>query len=70
MAAWIRDDRARPMEIAFDTRAFVVTRLRNSQPLATAMTAISILAMAMVIYLFGGFVDSPNETKPSFTKQE
>ena len=25
------------------------------------MTAISILAMAMVIYLFGGYVESPNE---------
>ena len=25
------------------------------------MIAMSILAMAMVIYLFGGFVDSPNE---------
>ena len=25
------------------------------------MTAMSILAMAMVIYLFGGYVDSPNQ---------
>jgi hypothetical protein len=25
------------------------------------MTAMSILVMAMVIYLFGGYVDSPNE---------
>jgi hypothetical protein len=25
------------------------------------MTAMSILAMAMVIYLFGGYADSPNE---------
>ena len=71
MAARTRDDRAtRPMEIAFDARAFAITSLRNSQPLPTAMTAMSILAMAMVIYLFGGYVDSPNETKPSFTKQK
>jgi hypothetical protein len=27
------------------------------------MTAMSILAMAMVIYLFGGYVDSPNEER-------
>ena len=27
------------------------------------MTAISILRMAMVIYLFGGYVDSPNERR-------
>jgi hypothetical protein len=42
------------------------------------MTAMSILAMAMVIYLFGGYVESPNEhpdhhgpdylPKHSFTK--
>jgi hypothetical protein len=47
------------MEIAFDARAFAISRLRNSQPLPTAMTAMSILAMAMVVYLFGGYVDSP-----------
>ena len=29
------------------------------------MTAMSILAMAMVIYLFGGYVDSPNEERIS-----
>ena len=29
------------------------------------MTAMSILAMAMVIYLFGGCVDSPNEERIS-----
>ena len=29
------------------------------------MTAISILAMAMVIYLFGGYVDSPSEPRIS-----
>jgi hypothetical protein len=58
------------MEIAFDARAFAVTGLRNTQPVPTAMTAVSILAMAMVIYLFGGHVDSPNEAKPSFTKQK
>jgi hypothetical protein len=55
------------MEITFDARAFALTRLRNSQPLPTA--AMSILALAMVIYLFGGYVDSPNETTPSFRKQ-
>ena len=46
------------MEIAPHARAFAVTSLRDSQPVPTAMTAISILAMAMVIYLFGGYVDS------------
>jgi hypothetical protein len=58
------------MEIAFDARAFASTRVRNGQPLPTAMTAMSMLAMAMVIYLFGGHLDSPNETKASLTKQE
>jgi hypothetical protein len=29
------------------------------------MTAMSILAMAMVICLFGGYVDSPNEERIS-----
>jgi hypothetical protein len=29
------------------------------------MTAMSILAIAMVIYLFGGYVDSPNEQRIS-----
>jgi hypothetical protein len=29
------------------------------------MTAMSILAMAMVIYLFGGYVDLPNEERIS-----
>jgi hypothetical protein len=29
------------------------------------MTAMSILAMAIVIYLFGGYVDSPNEQQIS-----
>ena len=27
------------------------------------MTAMSILAMAIIIYLFGGYVDSPNEER-------
>jgi hypothetical protein len=58
------------MEIALDARAFAITSLRNSQPPPRAMTAMSILAMAMVVYLLGGYVDSPNETKPSFTKPE
>jgi hypothetical protein len=44
------------------------------------MIAMSILAMAMVIYLFGGYVDSANEqristadgpsARPSITKQK
>ena len=51
------------MEIASHARAFAVTSLRESQPVLTAMTAISILAMASVIYLFGGYVDSPNEQR-------
>jgi hypothetical protein len=29
------------------------------------MTAMSILATAMIIYLFGGYVDSPNEERIS-----
>jgi hypothetical protein len=58
------------MEIEFEARAFAIPRLRNNQPLPTAMTAMSILAMAMVVYLFGGYVDSPNRTKPSFTNQK
>ena len=66
MAARDRDDLGTPaMEIASHARAFAVTSLRNSQPVPTAMTAISILAMAMVIYLFGGYVDSPNEERIS-----
>jgi hypothetical protein len=31
------------------------------------MSAMSILAMAMVIWLFGGYVDSPNERRISTT---
>jgi hypothetical protein len=53
------------MEIASHVRALAVTSLRDSQPVPTAMTAISILAMAMVICLFGGYVDSPNEQRIS-----
>jgi ABC-type Fe3+ transport system permease subunit len=33
------------------------------------MTATSILAMAMVIYLFGGYVDSPDEQRISTAVQ-
>ena len=66
MAARDRDDLGTDaMEIAFDARAFAVTSLRHSQPRPTAMTAMSILAMAMVICLFGGYVDSPNERRIS-----
>lgn len=66
MAARDRDDLGtRAMEIASYARAFAVTSLSDSQPVPTAMTAISILTMAMVIYLFGGYVDSPNERRIS-----
>ena len=62
MAARDRDDRGiRPMEIASHARAFDVTSLRDSQPVPTAMTAMSLIAMAMVICLFSGYFDSPNE---------
>jgi hypothetical protein len=62
MAAWDRDDIGTgEMEIAFDVSPFAIAGFRNSQPLQTAMTAMWILAMAMVIYLFGGYVESPNE---------
>jgi len=53
------------MEIAFDVSPFAIAGFRNGEPLRTAMTAISILAIAMVIYLFGGYVDSPNEQRIS-----
>ena len=66
MAARDRDDLGtRAMESAPHARAFAVTSLRDSQPVPTVMTAMSILAMAMVIYLFGGYVDSPNEQRIS-----
>ena len=29
------------------------------------MNTIAVLAMALVIYLFGGYVDPPNESRPS-----
>jgi hypothetical protein len=62
MAARDRDDIGTgAMEIAFDVSPFAIAGFRNSQPLQTAMIAMSILAMAMVICLFGGYVDSPNE---------
>jgi hypothetical protein len=66
MAARDRDDLGtRAMEIASHARALAVTSLRDSQPVLTSMTAISILAMASVIYLFGGYVDWPNEQRTS-----
>ena len=62
MAARDRDDIGTgAMEIAFDVSPFAVAGFRNSQPLQAVMIAMSILAMAMVICLFGGYVDSPNE---------
>ena len=62
MATRDRDDvRASAMEIAIDARSLPITSLRNSQPLPIAMTAMSILAMVMIIYLFGGYVDPPKE---------
>ena len=51
----------RAKEIAFDAGASALTSLRNLA-IKTAMNAISILAMALVICLFGGYVDSPNDT--------
>ena len=64
MAARIRDDLGPDaMEMAFDARALSITCLCNSQPLPTAMNAMSILAMAMVIYLFGGYIDFPDEPR-------
>ena len=64
MAVRDRDDLGtRAMEIASHAGAFAVTSLRDSQPVPTAMTAMSILAMAMVICLFGGYVDVPNEQR-------
>jgi|GEM_PF-6970223 len=66
MAARVRDDLGPDgVEIAFDARAFAVTSLRDRQPLQTGMSAMSILAIAMVICLFGGYVDSPNEQRIS-----
>ena len=66
MAARDRDDLwTRAMEIASHARAFALTSLRDSQPVPTAMIAMSILAMATVICLFGGYVDSPNERRIS-----
>jgi hypothetical protein len=34
------------------------------------MTAMAILAMAMVIYLFGGYADSPDERQTSDGKAQ
>ena len=66
MAARDRDDFGTgAMEIASHARGFAVTSLRHSYPRPTTMTAMSILAMAMVICLFGGYVDSPNERRIS-----
>jgi hypothetical protein len=66
MAARDRDEIGTgAMEIAFDVSPFGIAGFRNSQPLQTTMTTMSILAMAMVIYLFGGYVDSPNEERIS-----
>ena len=66
MAARDRDDVGTgAMEIAFDVSPFAIAGFCNSQPLPTAMTVMSILATAMVICLFGGYVDSPNERRIS-----
>jgi hypothetical protein len=64
MAARDRDEIGTgAMEIAFDVSPFAISGFRNSQPLQTAMIAMSILAMAMVVCLFGGYVDSGNEQR-------
>ena len=66
MAARVRDHLGpEGVEIAFDASAFAVTSPRGRQRLQTVMSAMSILAMAMVIYLFGGYVDLPNERRIS-----
>ena len=64
MAARVRDHLGpEGVEIAFDASAFAVTSPRDRQRLQTVMSAMSILGMAMVTYLFGGYVDSPNEQR-------
>jgi hypothetical protein len=69
MAARDRNDLGTlAMEIASHARAFAVTSLRDNQRLPTAMTAISILAMAMVICLFGGYVDYEKRQKDECPK--
>ena len=71
MAVRDRDDIGTgTMEIAFDLSPFAIAGFRNSQPLQTAMIAMSILAMAMVICLFGGYVDSPDEHPISTAARE
>jgi hypothetical protein len=64
MAVWDREHSGTgAMEIAFDVSPFCIAGFRNTQPMQTAMMAMSILAMAMVIFLFGGYVDSGNEQR-------
>ena len=69
MAARDRDDIGTgAMEIAFDVSPFAIAGFRNSQPLQTAMIGMSMLAM--VICLFGGYVDSPDEHSVSTAARE
>jgi hypothetical protein len=69
MAPLDRDDiGAGAREIAFDVSPFAIAGFRNSQPLQTARIAMS--RLAMVIGLFGGYVDSPNEHPISMATRE
>jgi mannose/fructose/N-acetylgalactosamine-specific phosphotransferase system component IIC len=53
MAARDRDEIGTgAMEIAFDVSPFAISGFRNSQPLQTAMIAMSILAMAVAFSIF------------------
>ena len=69
MAERDRDDiGAGAMETAFDVSPFTIAGFRNSQSLQTAMIAMWMLAM--VICLFGGYVDSPDEHSISTAARE
>jgi hypothetical protein len=59
------DAEARAIEAAFDVHAFALGRSLNDPRLCAIMTGMSILAMAMVICLFGGYVDPPEEPRIS-----
>jgi len=56
------------MEIAFDVPAPAIAGPSQELTITKAMTTISILAMAMVIYLFGGYVDSERRQNNECTK--
>ena len=69
MAVRAREDLGiRAMEIAFDVPAPAIAGPSQELTITKAMTTISILAMAMVIYLFGGYVDSERRQNNECTK--